>query len=470
MKIINWVRQLPLNFLRVAAIAMGLIGVVLIYNATAKLVVVIVDGQSNEFYTHARTIGDALRAADLDPAPEDWVSPPQDSPLQVGMIIELNRAFPVVLEVDGETQTIYTPEIAPANILAAANIHIYPGDRLWIDGEQLSDPTQLLERRPDRLRVKRAISISLYEEDAVTIIHSAAPTLGEALWENGFVLREGDSLTPGPETLVTDLLETELIRSRPIVIEVDGSRILTRAVGPSVGEALTEAKIALVGMDFTEPGAANPIPEDGYIRVVRVREQVMFEMEPVPFKSMYQGDPTVEIDNFSLIDAGTLGVRATRIRLRLEDGEEVDRVVEETVEVLEPKPRVVGYGTKIVIRTLNTPDGPIEYWRAVSMYATAYSPCNSAADKCYPNTSSGKPVVKGVVAFVRRWYLQMKGWPLYVPGYGIATVEDVGGGIPGRYWIDLGFTDYDIVSWHQWVTVYFLTPVPPADAIPWILD
>lgn len=64
----------------------------------------------------------------------------------------------------------------------------------------------------------------------------------------------------------------------------------------------------------------------------------------------------------------------------------------------------------------------------------------------------------------------MKGWPLYVPGYGIATVEDVGGGIPGRYWIDLGFTDYDIVSWHQWVTVYFLTPVPPADAIPWILD
>jgi uncharacterized protein YabE (DUF348 family) len=470
MKFIARIQLVPQNILRIVAIAMGVVGIVLIYNATAQLVVVIVDGQSFELHTHARTVGDVLHAADLNPAPEDWLSPHPDSQIQAGTIIELYRAFPIELQVDGETQIIYTHETAPANILAAANLRLYPGDRLWIDGQRFSDHTQALERRPIRLRVKRAVSIKLKEEDATTIIHSAAPTLGEALWEAGIVLREGDSLSPGPETPVTDLLEAHLKRSRSIVIDMDGSRIETRAVGPTVGEAMSEADVTLVGMDYTQPNMADPLPEDGYVRVIRVREKVIVEMEPVQFGTVYQGDPTVEIDNFSLIDAGTLGVRATRILLRLEDGEEVDRVVEETVEVLEPKPRIVGYGTKIVVRTMNTPDGPVEYWRAVSMYATAYSPCNSAADRCYPNTSSGKPVVKGVVAFVRRWYLQMKGWPLYVPDYGFATVEDVGGGIPGRYWIDLGFSDDDIVSWHQWVTVYFLTPVPPADAIPWILN
>jgi uncharacterized protein YabE (DUF348 family) len=470
MKFIARIQLVPQNILRIVAIAMGVVGIVLIYNATAQLVVVIVDGQSFELHTHARTVGDVLHAADLNPAPEDWLSPHPDSQIQAGTIIELYRAFPIELQVDGETQIIYTHETAPANILAAANLRLYPGDRLWIDGQRFSDHTQALERRPIRLRVKRAVSIKLKEEDATTIIHSAAPTLGEALWEAGIVLREGDSLSPGPETPVTDLLEAHLKRSRSIVIDMDGSRIETRAVGPTVGEAMAEADVTLVGMDYTQPNMADPLPEDGYVRVIRVREKVIVEMEPVQFGTVYQGDPTVEIDNFSLIDAGTLGVRATRILLRLEDGEEVDRVVEETVEVLEPKPRIVGYGTKIVVRTMNTPDGPVEYWRAVSMYATAYSPCNSAADRCYPNTSSGKPVVKGVVAFVRRWYLQMKGWPLYVPDYGFATVEDVGGGIPGRYWIDLGFSDDDIVSWHQWVTVYFLTPVPPADAIPWILN
>jgi len=69
-----------------------------------------------------------------------------------------------------------------------------------------------------------------------------------------------------------------------------------------------------------------------------------------------------------------------------------------------------------------------------------------------------------------RWYRVMKGQPVYIPGYGVATIEDVGGGIPGRYWIDLGYTDSDIVSWNRWVTVYFLTPVPSPDRIYWVLD
>ena len=36
----------------------------------------------------------------------------------------------------------------------------------------------------------------------------------------------------------------------------------------------------------------------------------------------------------------------------------------------------------------------------------------------------------------------------------------LGGGIPGRYWIDLGFDDSNYESWHFWTTLYFLTPVP----------
>jgi hypothetical protein len=58
------------------------------------------------------------------------------------------------------------------------------------------------------------------------------------------------------------------------------------------------------------------------------------------------------------------------------------------------------------------------------------------------------------------WYLAMQGQPLYIPGYGFASVEDVCGGCVGRPWIDLGFSDHDFEPWHAGVTVYFLTPVP----------
>ena len=103
----------------------------------------------------------------------------------------------------------------------------------------------------------------------------------------------------------------------------------------------------------------------------------------------------------------------------------------------------------------------IEYWRAVQMYATAYSPCRSGSDRCYSGTSSGKKLAKGMVAFRYSWYLAMGGQPLYIPGYGFATVEDVCGGCVGKPWIDLGYSDDDYQQWSSWVTVYFLTPVPP---------
>jgi hypothetical protein len=59
------------------------------------------------------------------------------------------------------------------------------------------------------------------------------------------------------------------------------------------------------------------------------------------------------------------------------------------------------------------------------------------------------------------WYLAMGGQQLYIPGYGYGTIEDVCGGCTGKPWIDLGFSDSDFQPWHSWVTVYFLTPVPP---------
>jgi len=61
----------------------------------------------------------------------------------------------------------------------------------------------------------------------------------------------------------------------------------------------------------------------------------------------------------------------------------------------------------------------------------------------------------------------MRGQRVYIPGYGFGTIADAGGGIPGQYWIDLGYTDDTYVPWHQNVTMYFLTPIP--STIPYTL-
>jgi hypothetical protein len=61
----------------------------------------------------------------------------------------------------------------------------------------------------------------------------------------------------------------------------------------------------------------------------------------------------------------------------------------------------------------------------------------------------------------RDLYNQLSGSQVYIPGYGIAVIADVGGGFPdGRLWIDLGYGDDDFQGWSGMVMVYFLAPAP----------
>jgi hypothetical protein len=149
-----------------------------------------------------------------------------------------------------------------------------------------------------------------------------------------------------------------------------------------------------------------------------------------------------------------------RVRIRYEDGIEISRTTENETLVRTPKKRVLGYGTKVEIKTTTVDGVRIEYWRAVQMYATSYSPCRSGVSNCGSTTASGKSLKKGMVGLRLAWYLNMRDQPLYITGYGHATVEDVCGGCVGKPWIDLGYSDNDYQQWSSWVTVYFLTPVP----------
>jgi uncharacterized protein YabE (DUF348 family) len=460
--------QYPRSVIWGVAVGLALVGAALIYNATAKTVAVYLGGERRIVRTHASSVESLVRQIGIEPTESDRFDPGLDQDIQNDAEIRIALAETVRIEVDDEVVNLETAELVPANILAEVGIRLFPGDRVLVDGLPIRTTAEL-DDLPEDIQVRRGFPIHINLDGKTVSIRSAAPTVGAALAENEIILREGDQISPELRTPLNGSARVTLKRSQPLTFVVDGVEMSRRAVGPTVADALESAGVALVGLDYAVPGTAKPLPVDGRIQVVRVREHVQVELEPLSFETLYEPDPSIEIDQRSVVDTGAYGIIARWTRARQENGEEVGRHLVTSAQVVEPRPRIVGYGTKIVVRTLNTSNGPIQYWRAVEMYATGYSPCRSAADRCYYHTSSGELVQEGVVAFVRRWYLQMKGWPIYVEGYGTATVEDVGGGIPGRYWIDLAYSDDNYESWNRWVTVYFLTPVPPVDAIPYIL-
>lgn len=374
----------------------------------------------------------------------------------------------VRVQVDGRTVEAQTTVTSLQQILDETGVTLNVGDEVWADGTRM-EPTAPLQIAPAWLTVRRAVTVTLNLNGQPQKLNTAARTVAEALWQAGISVSRADVVQPALDTPLTPNLTITYAAARPLTLQADGQTITINVPAGLVGEALAAAGLPLVGLDYAVPAADQPLPVDGVIRVVRVREEILTEQTLIPRETVYQAMPDVDIDTVQTLQAGADGLQRRYVRVRYEDGVEVSRTVENEVLAQAAQPLVIGYGTKITLRVLDTPDGPVEYWRAYTMYATSYSASRAGVlptARNYGITASGKRLTRGMVAIDRT--MMRFGTRMYVPGYGFAVAEDTGGGVKGRF-IDLGFDDWNYQSWHQIVTVYFLTPIPPADQIRWII-
>jgi 3D (Asp-Asp-Asp) domain-containing protein len=254
-----------------------------------------------------------------------------------------------------------------------------------------------------------------------------------------------------------------------VVVNADGHRLRTRTRGKSVGDALVDLGLYVAGSDRVTPPLDSRLTDNVEIAVTRVRESVLVEREVIPYESIMVADDTLEIDHKRLAQQGQDGEFRTRYQLVEEDGVEVKRQMTDAWVAAEPVTLMTAFGRQLVSRPLDTPEGPVTYWRKIRMYATSYSPARSGTPKSAPwygRTRLGQNLRKGIVA-VDTSVIPLRS-RVYVPGYGIAIAGDTGGGVRGK-WIDLGFEDRDYESWHRWVDVYVLDPPPAARQIRWVL-
>jgi uncharacterized protein YabE (DUF348 family) len=379
------------------------------------------------------------------------------------------NTLPTVIIIDNDQViTLQTNERVPSALLEQAGITLKPNDRVLLNGLPIAidqpittHSTSSGQRSPITLQTRRAIPITIITPDGEQEIQTSAFAVGEVLQEASIWLRAGDKIEPALNSPASSSpITIYQLPARDLTITSNGKSVQIYSAAQTVGEALAEAGIPLIGLDYSIPAENEPLPTNGQIRLVRVMESLQLAQKPIPFESELQASADVPLDQTQILQPGEPGLTVQRIRIRYEDGEEISRVTEDETMVRPPKTRILAYGTKIEVKTAVVDGVNIEYWRAVRMWATSYSPCRSGSDRCYSGTSSGKSVQKGVVGLRESWYLNMQGQRLFIPGYGFASVEDVCGGCDDKPWIDLGYSDNDYEEWSVEVTVYFLTPVP----------
>jgi len=455
-----------LQIIGIALVLASILGLVSI----PRSIPVTINGETQYLNTNASTVSAALEKDGFLLEEADQVVPDLSS-LLLGVKeieVELARPVKIILLPTNEAIDIYTASRVPGELLLEAGISLGEYDQLLWNGKPVNVEEELPYQGDYQFVLRKAVAIEVNDAGETNRIYSSAETLGQAFADIGIQLEVGDRVSPDLDTVLNADLEVQIQRAKPVEIHLKDESIEIQTAAETVAEALAEAGMALQGSDYSLPEANAPIPDDGQIRVVRVREEFILTQTNIPFSVDYVQSDEVELDQRDVVQAGEFGVEVTRTRVIYEDDQEVSRVEEITWVAKEPKDQLTGLGTKVVVRTMDTPSGPIEYWRAVNVYATSYSPCRLGIENyCSSGTASGLTVQHGVIAVTRSWYNLMVGQRMYIPGYGIGVVGDIGGGVPGKYWIDLAYSDNDYVAWYHNVTAYFLTPVP--ENIPWIL-
>lgn len=194
-------------------------------------------------------------------------------------------------------------------------------------------------------------------------------------------------------------------------------------------------------------------------------QKLQEETEALPKKVVYQDDPETEAGEEKILDGGADGKKTKIYKIiyskpdtskesgpafEVSQGEEYSREPV-SIETVPAKDKKILRGTKIVWKTLDTPDGQIKYWKKMRVYATHY---DSHCPGCDEITAIGLRAGKGVIA------VDPKVIPLrskvYIPGYGQAIAGDTGGAIKGNI-IDLGFDDAKTAGWYaHFIDIYLL--------------
>lgn len=460
-------------------------------------VFVYVDGQERLVRTQAATVGEVVAEAGIELGPDDVIlvegddvdptdplvrteaprvaavqttalgrfspsarSAPYEANAAGGPVkVVIKRAVPVTVYDGNLPITINTAASTVGEALHKAGIGIYLADIVRPDLKSAVEPGM-------QVYIERSKAVTIISDDPELtpqgsfVTRTTRATLGEVLEDEGIVLTGREEVTPSLDSAVHHGIEVRIRRFHPVSIEVDGQVISTKTKRATVRELLADEKISLGPADRVEPGL-DAVPEDGtVVTITRVENVVVEEEEPIPYESLgWQPDPELELDT-TAYQPGEPGVLKRKVNVTYENGQPVDRqVLEEWVES-EPVPEINWYGTKIVLREIETPEGTFTYWRKLDVLATHYYDSGGGKPVGHPQygiTRTGTRTGWGTMAVdpnvIPLWT------QAYVPGYGVATALDTGGGVRGKH-IDLWYPEGDSRWGVRYPTIYLLTPVP----------
>lgn len=323
-------------------------GVLLAVNRLTQTSVTLdIGGHVQQLETRAETVQDVLDEADVLIDPEDVIWPAPQTPLKNGMTITVHKAYAVAVEADETVSQVRTQATHPLEILSGQGIGVEPYDTVRVDGKDFS-PERLEKQSwntpPTSIQVVRSATLKVIDQDRTMMLHTTQVDVGRALDGAGIKLYLADMITPNLSTPVQNGLTITIQRSVPVTIRVDDRQFDTRAIGPTVGDALANAGIGLVEQDYALPSVDTTLEAGMVIDVVRVIEKELVEPAVMPFNTVYVPSSSLPFGETRMLQEGLEGKAELVVRMRYENGQVVSQSSESSTIVQSPTPCLIFYG------------------------------------------------------------------------------------------------------------------------------
>lgn len=311
--------------------------------------------------------------------------------------------------------------------------------------------------------VVEAHTITIADAESTPIqIQTSDTVVGRILSKQGIVLNEGDFLNFALADQVSHDDVIQIYRASTVSLTYMGVKKECTTVATKVEDFLSELGIVTDENDVVLPSLTSPIREGLEISVVlhdqhkvNVQEDIAYQTEEVENAALAPGERQV-------VQQGVNGVMEYQYDIAYENGKEISRTLVRETILANPIKEIVEYGPESVWELGVIPAcRPTNYTRVETFKATAYDASPADNGIWAGMTSTGMPLVYGVIAVDPR--VIPYGTKMYIESvdgqyvYGYAIAGDCGGAIKGKK-VDLFFPNRS--TCYQFgrrdVNIYFL--------------
>ena len=296
-----------------------------------------------------------------------------------------------------------------------------------------------------------------------TQITTFRSSLANALRDGNIAITPKDKVIPRIETHIENGNKIFIKRAVDVSVHVDGKEIKIRSAENNISEMLKAEKITLAEKDKIFPSKDKGLQNGLKIAITRVDAKVEVKIQNLDFDTVMKNDDSLEKGMTKTIQDGLIGSKTLSFNVSYENDKEISRNLVTEIVTQNPITKIVAVGTLGVVNSNR--GGKLYYTNNIKVKATAYSANYSSTGKSpgdydFGVTSTGtraKRTADGFSSIAVDPRVIPLGTKLYVPGYGCAIAEDVGGGIKGNS-IDVYFdSDSEALNWgERWMSVYIL--------------